>query len=40
MTGDRVDWFPIVFFPLKIVVLITAMFFAFKWHDDQEKNEK
>ncbi len=34
---DWVDWFPIVFFPLKILVLGTAMFFAIKWHHDQEK---
>jgi hypothetical protein len=29
------DWFPIVFFPLKILALGTAMYFAIKWHRDQ-----
>jgi hypothetical protein len=33
------DWFPIVFFPLKVLVLGTGMFFAIKWHRDQEKNK-
>jgi hypothetical protein len=40
MNSDWVDWFPIVFFPLKIIVLGTAMFFAIKWHHDQDKAEK
>ncbi|BCH66796.1 hypothetical protein RvVAT039_40120 [Agrobacterium vitis] len=40
MTSDWVDWFPIVFFPAKIIVLGTAMFFAIKWHHDQDKAEK
>lgn len=31
------DWFPIVFFPLKILVLGTGMFYAIKWHYDQGK---
>ena len=36
---DMWDWFPIVFFPLKIIVLGTGMFFAIKWHRDQEKKK-
>jgi len=35
-----VDWFPIVFFPLKILVLGLGMFFSIKWHHDQAKKEK
>ncbi|WP_083961464.1 hypothetical protein [Rhizobium hainanense] len=26
------DWFPLVFFPLKVFALGTGMFFAIKWH--------
>jgi len=33
------DWFPIVLFPLKILVLGTGMFYAIKWHRDQEKKK-
>ncbi|MBN8953455.1 MULTISPECIES: hypothetical protein [unclassified Rhizobium] len=33
------DWFPLVFFPLKVLVLGTGMFFAIKWHRDQEKKK-
>jgi hypothetical protein len=33
------DWFPIVFFPFKLLVLGTGMFFAIKWHHDQEKKK-
>lgn len=40
MTSDWVDWFPIVFFPLKILVLAIGMFFAIKWHHDQDKKKK
>ncbi|MBV8625780.1 MAG: hypothetical protein JO174_20045 [Herbaspirillum sp.] len=29
------DWFPIVFFTLKMIVIGTGMFFAIKWHYDQ-----
>lgn len=35
-----VDWFPLVFFPLKIIVLGVGMFFSIKWHHDQAKKEK
>jgi hypothetical protein len=34
------DWFPFVFFPLKILVLGAGMFFSIKWHHDQDKKEK
>ena len=30
------DWIPIVFVTFKFVVLATGMFFAIKWHYDQE----
>ncbi len=38
-TSDMWDWFPIVFFPLKILVLGVGMFYAIKWHRDQEKKK-
>ena len=31
------DWFPVVFIIFKIVVLGIGMFFAIKWHYDQDK---
>jgi hypothetical protein len=34
------EWFPIVFFTFKIVVLGIGMFFAVKWHYDQGKKGK
>ncbi|ATR21489.1 hypothetical protein HVPorG_05015 [Roseomonas mucosa] len=34
------DWFPIIFFPFKILVLGTGMFFSIKWHHDQAKKKK
>lgn len=34
------DWFPIVFYTFKVLVLGTGMFFAVKWHYDQGKKEK
>ncbi|OYR18524.1 putative membrane protein [Brucella rhizosphaerae] len=34
------DWFPIVFFAFKFLVLGTGMFFAIKWHHDQGKKKK
>jgi hypothetical protein len=30
------DWIPTVFVTFKLVVLITGMFFAIKWHYDRE----
>lgn len=35
-----VDWFPIVFFPLKFLVLGLGMFFAIKSHRDGERRER
>lgn len=32
------DWVPVVFIIFKIVVLGSGMFFAVKWHYDQDKN--
>lgn len=37
---EWVNWFPIVFFPLKILALLVAMFFAIKSHHDAEKKKK
>lgn len=37
--SDIWDWFPFVFFPLKILVLGTGMFYAIKWHHDQAKKK-
>lgn len=34
------EWVPIVFVTFKALVLGTGMFFAIKWHYDQEKQEK
>ena len=34
------DWFPIVAFTFKVLVLGTGMFFAIKWHYDKGKKEK
>lgn len=34
------DWIPIVLVAFKALVLGTGMFFAVKWHYDQEQNEK
>jgi hypothetical protein len=35
-----IDWFPIVAFAFKFLVLGTGMFFAIKWHYDQGKKGK
>lgn len=35
-----VDWFPVVFFTFKVLVLGTGMFFAIKWHYDKGKAER
>ncbi len=34
------DWFPIVFGGFKVIVLGTGMFFAIKWHYEQDKKKK
>lgn len=33
------DWVPIVFIALKVLVFVPCMFFAIKWHYDQEKKQ-
>jgi hypothetical protein len=33
------DWIPAVFVTFKALVLITGMFFAVKWHYDQERKK-
>jgi len=35
-----VDWTPVVFVTFKVLVLVTGMFFAIKWHYDQGKKGK
>jgi hypothetical protein len=35
-----IDWIPIVLVTFKVLVLGTGMFFAIKWHYDQEKKGK
>ncbi|WLI89392.1 hypothetical protein Q4S45_22305 [Massilia sp. R2A-15] len=34
------DWIPVALVAFKALVLGTGMFFAIKWHYDQEQNEK
>ncbi|MGZ5199834.1 MAG: hypothetical protein ACXWC4_08695 [Telluria sp.] len=34
------DWIPIVFVTFKVLVLVTGMFFAIKWHYEQGKKGK
>ena len=34
------DWVPVVLGAFKAVVFGTGMFFAIKWHYDQEKKKK
>ena len=34
------DWVPVVFVTFKVIVLGIGMFFAIKWHYDQEKKKK
>lgn len=33
------DWFPLVFFGFKIVVLAVGMWFSIKWHRDQARKK-
>ncbi|WP_044530982.1 hypothetical protein [Herbaspirillum sp. B65] len=35
-----IDWVPIIFVTFKLLVFITGMFFAIKWHYDQGKKDK
>lgn len=34
------DSIPVVLMAFKLLVLVTGMYFAIKWHYDQEKKEK
>jgi hypothetical protein len=34
------EWFPVVFGTIKALVFGTGMFFAIKWHYDQDKKKK
>jgi heme/copper-type cytochrome/quinol oxidase subunit 2 len=34
------DWIPAVFVTFKLIVLVTGMFFAVKWHYDQGQKNK
>ena len=34
------EWIPIVFVTFKVLVFGTGMFFAIKWHYDQDKKKK
>jgi len=34
------DWVPVVFVTFKVIVLGIGMFFAIKWHYDQERKKK
>jgi Mn2+/Fe2+ NRAMP family transporter len=34
------EWIPAVFVTFKLLVLVTGMFFAIKWHYDQGKKAK
>lgn len=34
------DWVPVVFITFKVLVFGTCMFFAIKWHYDQDKKKK
>ncbi|WP_370678779.1 hypothetical protein [Comamonas sp. GB3 AK4-5] len=32
-----IDWVPVVFVTFKVLMFVTCMFFAIKWHYDQGK---
>ena len=38
--ASNLDWVPIVFITFKVLVFGTGMFFAIKWHYDQDKKKK
>lgn len=40
MSISWVNFFPIVFLPFKLIVLGIGMYFAIKWHYDQDKKKK
>ena len=33
------DWIPVFFVALKVLLFVPCLFFAIKWHDDQGKKE-
>ena len=35
-----IDWIPVVFVVFKVLMFGTGMFFAIKWHYDQDKKDK
>lgn len=35
-----IDFFPLVFFPFKIIVLGIGMYYAIKWHVDQDNKKR
>ncbi len=37
---EKMDWVPVVFIVFKVLVFGTGMFFAIKWHYDQDKKKK
>lgn len=38
--NNKMDWVPIVLVIFKLGVFGTGMFYAIKWHNDREKEEK
>jgi uncharacterized membrane protein YidH (DUF202 family) len=38
--SSTMDWVPVAFITFKIAVLATGMFFAVKWHYDQDKKKQ
>lgn len=38
--SDMFHWVPIIFLVFKLAVFGTGMFFAIKWHYDQDKKKK
>ena len=40
MDINWVNFFPFVFLPFKLIVLGVGMYFAIKWHYDQDKKKK
>lgn len=38
--SDWVNLFPYIFFPFKVIVLAIGMYYAIKWHYDQDKLKK
>ena len=35
-----IDWIPVVFVVFKVLMFGTGMFFAIKWHYDQDKKDR